>query len=67
MEKAIKTFEEMNDGESLCKYCVYTNHGEHPNSCVTPNGFISCEGEFCENAYTYYVDDCESEVERWKS
>ena len=71
MEKVIKTFEEMDDGESLCDYCACTNYGEYSNSCVTPNGFISCEGEFCENAYTYYVDDVKARLikmeERFKS
>ncbi len=60
MENEIMTFEEMDDGESLCEYCPYTEHGEYPNSCITPNGLQSCEGAYCEDAYSYYVDDCES-------
>jgi len=59
----INTFEEMDDGESLCKYCAYTQYGEYSNSCVTPHGFVSCEGNFCEDAYSYYVDDQENNKE----
>jgi hypothetical protein len=64
MENVIKTFEEMDDGESLCRYCPYTEHGEYQNSHVTPHGFISCEGAYCEVAYSYYADDAKEEIFR---
>lgn len=48
------TMEELD--EELCGYCSPTNYGE-VSSCVTPNGFSSCEGMFCDDAYQKYLDD----------
>ena len=48
------TMEELE--EELCGYCSPTNYGE-VSSCVTPNGFYSCEGRFCDGAYQEYLDD----------
>ena len=46
----LKTFDELSDEESLCKYCSATDYGEH-KSCITPNGYYWCEGAHCEDAY----------------
>ena len=52
----LKTFEEMCDDESICSYCLPTDYGEH-KSCITPNGYWSCEGEWCKDAYESYLDE----------
>ena len=51
----LKTFKEMCDDETICDYCSMTDYGEH-KSCVTPNGYWSCEGSWCERAYEDYLD-----------
>lgn len=48
------TMEELE--EELCGYCSPTNYGE-VSSCVTPNGYVSCEGRYCNEAYQKYLDD----------
>ena len=53
-----KTFEEMCDDESICAYCSRTDYGEHKFSS-TPNGYWSCEGSWCEEAYDAYLDENE--------
>lgn len=55
----LKTFDELSDEESLCKYCSATDYGEH-KSCITPNGYYWCEGAHCEDAYREYLDDNET-------
>lgn len=52
----LKTFEEMCDNESICKYCLATDYGEH-KSYGTPNGQVFCEGTWCEEAYEAYLDN----------
>lgn len=47
------TMEEMD--EQLCNYCVRTDYGEH-RSCSTPDGYWSCEGSWCDEAYMEYLD-----------
>ena len=50
-------YEEMDDGESLCKYCVCTQYGENMNA-PQPNAFHSgCEGIYCNEAYEQYLED----------
>ena len=41
--------------EQLCQYCRRTDYGEHRSSS-TPNGYWSCEGKWCDEAYTEYLD-----------
>ena len=41
--------------ERLCEYCVRTDYGEHKAS-ATPNGYWSCEGAWCDEAYSEYLD-----------
>lgn len=53
-----ETFEEMCDDESICNYCSRTEYGEH-KSCVTPNGYWSCEGSWCNEAYESYLEENE--------
>jgi hypothetical protein len=52
----LKTFEEMCDDETICNYCSRTEYGEK-KSGVTPNGYWSCEGNWCKEAYSDYLDD----------
>ena len=52
----LKTFDELSDEESLCKYCSATDYGEH-KSCITPNGYYWCEGAHCEDAYREYKNN----------
>lgn len=47
------TIEELD--EQLCNYCIRTDYGEK-RSCSTPDGYWSCEGAWCEEAYTEYLD-----------
>jgi hypothetical protein len=47
------TVEELD--EQLCNYCVRTDYGEHRSS-LTPNGYWSCEGAWCDEAYREYLD-----------
>lgn len=52
----LKTFEEMCNDESICKYCYQTDYGE--NSFGTyPGGYYSCEGMFCKESYDSYLDE----------
>ena len=55
----LKTFDELSEEGSLCKYCSATDYGEH-KSCITPNGYYWCEGAYCEDAYREYLDDNET-------
>jgi len=52
----LKSFEEMCDDETICDYCHQTDYGEY-KSCVTPSGYSSCEGTWCEESYEAYLDD----------
>lgn len=42
--------------EDLCKYCERNDYGEHRSSS-TPNGYWSCEGSWCDEAYQAYLDE----------
>ncbi len=44
--------------EDICNYCYRTDYGEC-KSCATPNGYISCEGAFCDEAYESYLEENE--------
>lgn len=55
----LKTFEEMCDDESICKYCAATDYGDY-KSCHTPNGYYMCEGTWCEEAYDAYLEEEET-------
>lgn len=55
----LKTFEEMCDDESICSFCSPTDYGER-KSCITPNGYWSCEGGWCKEAYESYLDENET-------
>ena len=48
-----KSLKELED--ELCSYCYATDYGEHAE-VVTPNGYYACEGRFCEEAYTEYLE-----------
>lgn len=48
----LKTFEEMQDDETICDYCR-----AKPGVFCTPNGYISCEGSYCSEAYERYLDN----------
>lgn len=52
----VRNLEEMCDDESLCKYCYCTDYGERPTSYSSPNGYYSCEGRGCEDAYEMYLE-----------
>lgn len=50
-----ESLEELGDDERLCNYCEATNCGEL--KCYsTPNGYTSCEGDWCDDAYQEYLD-----------
>ena len=55
----LRTFEEMCDDESICDYCYQTDFGEQ-KSFVTPNGYVCCEGSFCQESYDSYLDENET-------
>lgn len=56
MEKPL-SYEEMDYGEPLCKYCACTQYGENMNA-PQPNAFHSgCEGMYCNEAYEHYLED----------
>jgi hypothetical protein len=57
-----KSYEEITDSdpESLCKYCLQTDRGEHAFS-QTPNGYWACEGRWCKDAYETYLEEYEEE------
>lgn len=42
--------------EELCEYCKATDDGRH-SSYVCPQGYVSCEGRFCCEAYEQYLDE----------
>lgn len=42
--------------EELCRYCAPTDYGEHKFS-ATPNGYLSCEGSWCDSAYEDYMEN----------
>lgn len=52
----LKTFDEMCNDGSICKYCSVTDWGQH-TSGVTPGGYWSCECSWCKEAYDLYLDD----------
>ena len=41
----------------ICEWFVYTNYGEYPSEYITPNGYVSCEGQYCQDSYDRYVED----------
>lgn len=49
-----ETIEALDEG--LCKYCLPTNYGEL-RCYSTPNGYVSCEGGYCCEAYQSYLDE----------
>lgn len=48
---------EYNYPSVICEYCPYTEYGLKSCENYTTNGYISCEGSCCEEAYDNYVDD----------
>jgi hypothetical protein len=40
----------------ICNYCSRTDYGEC-KSGVTPNGYWSCEGSWCNEAYECYLEE----------
>lgn len=58
----LKTFEEMCDDMEICNYCSRTDYGEH-KSYVTPSGFYSCEGSWCDEAYEAYLEENETNAD----
>jgi|688.fasta_scaffold707134_2 hypothetical protein len=52
----LRTFEEMCDDETICGYCSNTDYGANKEG-VTPNGYYSCEGSWCKDAFTDYLDN----------
>lgn len=49
-----KTIEELDD--DLCSYCHRTEYGKYAQY-GTPNGYVSCEGQFCDEAYESYLEE----------
>ena len=52
----LKTFQEMGDDETICDYCHPTDYGEY-KFVHTPNGYDTCEGTWCQEAYDSYLDE----------
>jgi hypothetical protein len=44
------------DCDELCRYCYRTDYGSKGFG-VTPNGYYSCEGNWCGEAYESYLED----------
>ncbi len=57
----LKTFDEMCEDETICGYCHNTDYGEN-KSCVTPNGYVCCEGTWCKDSYEDYLEDVNGTV-----
>lgn len=56
----MKTIKELQESEELCNYCSRTEYGEC--KCVsTPNGYQSCEGAWCAEAYEAYLEEGDEE------
>lgn len=49
-----QSHDELDDG--VCNYCIETDYGSKAGY-NTPNGYVSCEGRWCENAYQNYLDE----------
>ena len=47
----------MDYASCICNYCWYTDYGLEASSTITPNGYVSCEGIGCLDAYKKYVED----------
>jgi len=54
IKPSAKEFDEMMD--DLCPYCIPTERGERA-TVGTPSGPICCEGSFCNEAYTTYLEE----------
>jgi hypothetical protein len=48
----LKTYKEMCEDETICDYCR-----AEPGVFGTPNGYTSCEGNWCEEAYQRYLEE----------
>ena len=55
----LQTLEEMCDIEEIFSYCSHTEYGEYKFG-TTPNGYYSCEGSWCKDAYEDYLDENET-------
>lgn len=57
--------EELLDSESLCQYCKWTDRGKENNPTVACYGGepVMCEGDYCDDAYEYYLDNFEEDKE----
>lgn len=54
-----KTKDELINENSLCNYCK-----SEPGVFGTPNGYSSCEGNWCDEAYENYLDEYEEGEEQ---
>ena len=50
----MRTLEELSD--ELCKYCPLPDESKGTHGA--PNGYTSCEGSRCKEAYEAYQDGC---------
>ena len=52
-----KTLEELFDTDGLCSYCSTTDYGEHKHTISSHWGQVSCEGNWCDEAYEAYLEE----------
>jgi hypothetical protein len=51
----------LEDVDNLCMYCPLPD--ELKGVQGTPNGYSSCEGSSCREAYDTYLTECEEDIE----
>jgi hypothetical protein len=52
---------ELQETEELCNYCSCTDYGNEPGANRITWYSSGCEGTWCEEAYSYYLDNEEEE------
>lgn len=57
----VKTIEELQDSGIICDYCSVDDKFKGGGVYGTPNGYISCEGTWCKEAYEIYLEEAEDE------
>lgn len=52
-----ETLEKLFDKDTLCSYCSATDYGEHRHDISSRWGMVSCEGNWCDEAYEAYLEE----------
>lgn len=53
MNHKLKTADDLSD--DLCLYCPLDD--DEKGTHGVPNGYISCEGRYCQEAYEMYIEE----------